>query len=157
MKIFLNGQIFPRQGKDAKKGKACGRKNLHLWMLSLEEPIPERKSALAGGTTRALRLMAHAAAFHQMKKLFGKVFGVIAGALKRLRHQKQVSAVVPATILAVQLPLKYGATNLVNTYIGLHDPVSRFQFALSKSTMNGFQHSLKDIRHGNQIMAILLQ
>ena len=104
-------------------------------------------------------LVAHAAAFHQVNQLFAQVLGVISGALERLRHQQIDSCCSrgAARSLALQVALKDRAADLVNLGVGLQYPICRFQVAVHKSFMDHFQHSFQDLRHRNQIPAVVAQ
>ena len=102
--------------------------------------------------------MPHATAFDQMEQLLAQILDMISGAFKGLRHEQHRGAVVPATALAAfQMAAKYRLASAVNLGVGLQHPGSRFEIALQKAAMDGFEHLLEDLRHGDQVASVIAQ
>lgn len=96
--------------------------------------------------------VAHAAAFDQAEEFFGKVGGVVAGALERLRHQQDFGTVLD--LVGLQMSAKKRAMHLVNFAIGAQDLAGKFYVAAAEAFANLLQHFLKHFGHFEKLFEI---
>ena len=97
--------------------------------------------------------MSQAMAFDQIEELFREIFGVVSGALQRLRNEEN-AYYVGAVALAFQMTLKEGLPQLVKLAIHAEHLAGQSQVSRCKTVMDFFQHFLQHRGHVCHVFGI---
>ena len=99
--------------------------------------------------------VAQAASFNKAVEFFGKVGGVISGALQGLGHQKYFEAgSVALRCIFSQVLLEHGVADAVDVFIHLQDFAGAFQIESDESFVNKVEHIAQNFRHGHELAHI---